>query len=228
MSTAPAVVLVHGLASSFDLNWRRTGLADLLADAGREVLAVDLLGHGSAPAPHEPAAYADLGARVLEALPDDGAAVDAVGFSLGARVLLETGAAHPERFGRLVLGGVGANLLAEQDTEPLSGALEAGDPGAPGILGLFVRLAAGSGSDPLALAALLHRPAVPLTADRLRAVAGPTLVVLGDRDPAAPGEPLVDALPDARLRLLRGVDHFATPTNFGFLDATLGHLDALG
>src|ERR687893_2289028 len=124
------------MASSFDLNWRRTGLADLLADAGREVLAVDLLGHGSAPAPHEPEAYADLTARVVDAVPDG--PVDAVGFSLGAHVLLETARDDPGRFERLVLGGVGDPLLGSQDREPLARALEAGAPGAPGSPGAFL------------------------------------------------------------------------------------------
>jgi pimeloyl-ACP methyl ester carboxylesterase len=221
---APPVVLVHGMASSFDLNWRRTGLADLLADAGREVVPVDLLGHGSAPAPHEPEAYADLAARVVDVLPEG--PVDAVGFSLGAHVLLEAARDDPTRFGRLVLGGVGDTLLGPQDREPLAVALEAGDPGAPGILGLFVRLADGSGTDPLALAALLRRPSAPLTEDDLRRVTCPVLLVLGDRDHAWPADRLLRAFPDARLKALKGVDHFATPTDFGFLDATLDFLDA--
>jgi pimeloyl-ACP methyl ester carboxylesterase len=220
----PPVVLVHGMASSFDLNWRRTGLADLLADAGREVLAVDLLGHGAAPAPRQPEAYADLTARVVEVLPDE--PVDAVGFSLGAHVLLETARNDPGRFGRLVLAGVGDTLLGPQDREPLARALEAGDPGAPGILGLFVRLADGSDTDPLALAALLRRPAVPLTEEDLARVTCPVLLVLGERDHAWPADQLVAAFPDARLKALKGVDHFATPTDFGFLDATLDFLDA--
>jgi pimeloyl-ACP methyl ester carboxylesterase len=218
------VVLVHGMASSFDLNWRRTGLAHLLADAGREVVPVDLLGHGAAPAPHDPAAYADLTARVVEALPDR--PVDAVGFSLGAHVLLEAARDEPGRFGRLVLAGVGDTLLGAQDREPLALALEAGDPGAPGILGLFVRLAEGSGTDPLALAALLRRPTVPLTTDDLARVGCPVLLVLGDKDHAWPADALLGALPDARLAALKGVDHFATPTDFGFLDATLEFLGA--
>jgi pimeloyl-ACP methyl ester carboxylesterase len=221
---APPVVLVHGMASSFDLNWRRTGLADLLADAGREVVPVDLLGHGSAPAPHDPAAYADLTARVVEVLP--GGPVDAVGFSLGAHVLLEAARDEPGRFGRLVLGGVGDTLLGPQDREPLARALEAGDPGAPGILGLFVRLAEGSGTDPLALAALLRRPTAPLTTADLARVTCPVLLVLGDRDHAWPADQLAAALPDARIKALKGVDHFATPTDFGFLDATLEFLGA--
>src|SRR5436305_9566708 len=86
MSTTP-VLLVHGFASSFERNWREPGWVDLLADAGRTTIEVDLLGHGNAPKPHDPAAYADLEARVAEALPADGE-VDAIGFSLGARVLL--------------------------------------------------------------------------------------------------------------------------------------------
>lgn len=220
--TAP-VLLVHGLASSFEHNWRQPGWVDLLADAGRDVLAVDLLGHGSAPASHDSADYADLGARVLDAMPPE--PVDAVGFSLGARVLLTLASAHPGRFGRIVVGGVGANLFTSQDHETLAEALETGDAGAPGVLGLFVRFAEGSGNDPLALAALLRAPTPPLTVPQLAAVTAPVLVVLGDRDFAGPAGPLVDALPDARLKVLRGVDHFATPKDFGFIDATLSFLD---
>jgi len=89
-----------------------------------------------------------------------------------------------------------------------------------------VRLAEGSGTDPLALAALLRRPTVPLTAADLGRVACPVLLVLGDRDHAWPADQLLAAFPDARLKALKGVDHFATPTDFGFLDATLDFLDA--
>ena len=39
-------------------------------------------------------------------------------------------------------------------------------------------------------------------------------------------EPLVDALPDARLVTLRNVDHFATPKDFGCIDAALDFLGA--
>jgi pimeloyl-ACP methyl ester carboxylesterase len=223
---APPVVLVHGLASSFEHNWRQPGWADLLADAGREVVAVDLLGHGTAPAPHDPAAYADLGARVRDALPTSGP-VDAIGFSLGARVLLELAAHDPACFRRLVVGGVGANVLGEQDHEPLARALEAGDAGAAGVLGLFVRFAASSGADPRALAALLRQRRPPLGAETLGRVTLPVLVVLGDRDFAGPAEPLVDLLPDARLRTLRHVDHFAAPRDVGFIDAALTFLDAV-
>ncbi len=51
-------------------------------------------------------------------------------------------------------------------------------------------------------------------------------VVFGDRDFAGPADPLVDALPDAKLVTLPGVDHFATPKDFRFIDAALDFLGA--
>ncbi|MFM9083659.1 MAG: alpha/beta fold hydrolase, partial [Actinomycetota bacterium] len=48
------VVLVHGWAGSFRETWQSTGVDALLADAGREVVGVDLLGHGDADKPHDP------------------------------------------------------------------------------------------------------------------------------------------------------------------------------
>jgi len=223
---APPVLLVHGFASSFEHNWRQNGWADLLADAGRTVLPVDLLGHGSSPHPHEPAAYADMEAGVAAALPAEGT-VQAVGFSLGARLLLGVVADHPDRFDRVVVGGVGANLFERGDPEPVAQALESGDAGAPGLGGLFVRFAEGSGNDPLALAACMRAGRPPLTPERLARITCPVLVVLGDRDFAGPADPLVAALPDARSKTLRGVDHFGTPKDFGFIDASLGFLGAV-
>ena len=87
---------------------------ELLADAGRKVIGVDLLGHGEAPKPHDPADYADLTTRVVDVLPDG--PVDVVGFSLGAITTLRLATRRPERFGRIVLSGVGRNLF-ERDAE---------------------------------------------------------------------------------------------------------------
>lgn len=220
------VLLVHGFASSFEHNWRVPGIVDLLADAGREVLPVDLLGHGSAPTPHDPAAYADMESGVEGVLPPTGT-VDAVGFSMGARILLGIASRRPERFARIVVAGVGANLFREHDPEPVASAIESGDGGAGGLGSLFVQFAKGSGNDPKALAACLRRPDRPMTAEELGRVTCPVLVVLGDQDFVGPADELVDALPDARLKVLRNVDHFGTPKDFGFLDATLTFLDAV-
>src|SRR6478752_5171217 len=85
------------------------GLHGAAPRRGREVIGVDLLGHGTAPKPHDPAAYADLTVRVLEALPEE--PVDAIGFSLGAMTLLRLAARSPERFRKLVLAGIGRNVV---------------------------------------------------------------------------------------------------------------------
>jgi pimeloyl-ACP methyl ester carboxylesterase len=220
------VLLVHGFASSFERNWREPGWIDLLADAGRVVIPLDLPGHGTAPKPHDPEAYADLAGAVTAVLPDG--PVDAIGFSLGATLLLTAAARQPERFGRIVVGGVGANVFRGGDSAELlaqaveTGAAAEGDP--PAAVA-FARFATAPGNDALALAACLRRPAVALTPADLAALDRPVLVVLGDRDFAGPADPLVQALPDARLVSLRGLDHFGTPRDFRFVEAALDFLD---
>jgi pimeloyl-ACP methyl ester carboxylesterase len=221
------VLLVHGFASSFERNWRELGWVDLLGEAGRAVIPVDLLGHGGAEKPHDPGAYADLASHVEAALPADGSAVDAIGFSLGARLLLEVATRGPDRFGRIVVGGVGENLFRSHDAEPLAAAVESGVAPPGGIAHLFVQYAEGSGNDRRALAACLRRPEQPLTAEQLGRITCPVLVVIGDQDFAGPADPLVEALPDARLVVLRNTEHFATPKSFGFIDASLEFLDAV-
>ena len=222
------VVLVHGWGGSFTSTWRRSGFTELLADAGRPAIGVDLLGHGDAPKPHDPAAYTDLTLRIEEALPAE--PVDAVGFSLGALTLLRLAVRRPQSFRRIVLAGIGRNAFERDDTvrarilAGLDGTAEPED----NLARLFTQYAEQPGNDRLALAAVMRRADVaPLSAAELATVTVPVLVVLGDRDFAGPADQLVDALPDARLVSLRNVDHFATPESFGFIDATLEFLDAV-
>jgi pimeloyl-ACP methyl ester carboxylesterase len=218
------VLLVHGFASSAEHNWRQPGWLDLLAEAGRETIAVDLLGHGHAPRPTSPAEYESVEARVAADIAGY-ETLDAVGFSAGAHVLLRLAAAEPRRFRRLALLGIGASVLAGGDAESVIAALE-GEPDPENVHGMvFRRLADGLGNDRAALVAFLRRPSRPLTADDLALISGPVLVVLGDQDPAGPGEPLVAALPAAQLVTLRGVDHFATPSDVRCMQAVLRFLD---
>jgi pimeloyl-ACP methyl ester carboxylesterase len=222
--TDASIVLVHGLGSSFEHGWRAAGWIELLHDAGRRVIPVDILGHGNADRPHDPAAYADLEESVSVALPDE--PVDAIGFSLGGQLLLRLAANDPARFRRLVVIGVGANLFRADRTESLAAAFEQGvEPDDIGAR-VFVSVAAQAGNDPLAIAACLRRPARPFTPEELSEVKCPVLVILGDRDFAGPAEPLIDALPDARLVTLRGVDHFQSSREFACIDAALEFVDA--
>jgi pimeloyl-ACP methyl ester carboxylesterase len=219
-------VLVHGFATSAARTWRDNGWLDLLADAGRQVVAPDLLGHGDAPKPHDPAAYDQLEALVAAAIPDG--PVDAIGFSLGARVLLTLASAEPTRFTRLVVAGVGANLFRDDDPEGIAAAISGGGDPANPVHTYFRSLAQAPDGDPEALSAYLRRPGHhPLTDAELSRIDCPVLVVLGDRDFAGPADPLLERLPDARLVTLRGVDHFGTPKAFSFIDAALEFLDAV-
>ena len=219
------VVFVHGLGSSFEHGWRTAGWIDLVEDAGREVIGVDILGHGNAEAPHDPDAYAHLDDGVERALP--AAPVDAIGFSLGAHLLLRVAARVPERFGRLVLIGVGDNVFRDDDASVLANAFEHGNDPDDLTARLFVQLARSAGNDPLAMAACVRRPHEPFTKEMAAAVACPTLVIIGDRDFAGPPEPLVDALPDAQLRVLPGIDHFRATSEFACIDAALEFIEAV-
>jgi pimeloyl-ACP methyl ester carboxylesterase len=226
MPDHPPVALVHGFASSFAHGWEHNGWTDLLADAGRKVLRVDLPGHGESPPTNDPAAFADVQGTLAEVIAPH-APVDAIGFSTGARLLLGLAAQDPGRMRKLVVIGVGDNLFRAEDREPLARALEAGDDVAAEDIGvqLFVRLARTAGNDPQALAAFLRRPDRPLTEDDLAGVACPVLVVIGDRDFSGPADRLVGALPDAELVTLRNVDHFAAPRDFDCINRSLGFID---
>ncbi len=221
---------MHGFASSAEHNWRQPGWLDLLTDAGRETIAVDLLGHGQAPRPTSPADYAVVEERVAGAIAEC-EPVDAIGFSAGAHVLLYLAADNPARFRRLALLGVGPSVFDRGPDGPLAAeaiiaALE-GDADLTNRHGLVLRrLADGQGLDRAALVAFLRRPQPPLALADLARVACPVLVVLGDKDPAGPGDRLVAAFPDARLVTLRGVDHFGTPADVRCMEAVLDFVDA--
>jgi pimeloyl-ACP methyl ester carboxylesterase len=210
----PPVLLVHGFASSAEHNWRQPGWLDLLADCGRETIAVDLPGHGpvspARPRSADPADYREVEAHVAAAA-EGRQPIDAIGFSAGAHVLLRLAADRPNRFRRLALLGIGRSVLTPADPGPIIAALT-GDPDPENVPGMvFRRLADGLGNDRAALIAFLQRPQRPLTETDLARITTRVLVVLGDKDPAGPGDGLVAALPDARLVTLRGVDHFGTP-----------------
>jgi pimeloyl-ACP methyl ester carboxylesterase len=222
----PPVLLVHGFASSAEHNWRRPGWLDLLADCGRETIAVDLPGHGTAPKPADPAGYQKVEAHVAAAV-QGREPLDAIGFSAGAHVLLRLAADQPGTFRRLALLGIGRGVLEPADPEPIVAALTS-EPDPENMTGMvFRRLADGLGNDRAALIAFLRRPQRPLTPADLARITTQVLVVLGDQDPAGTltsGDGLVAALPDARLVTLRGVDHFGTPADVRCMQAVLGFL----
>ena len=224
------VVLVHGWAGSFRETWQSTGMDALLEDGGRDVIGIDLLGHGDADKPHDPAAYAALDEWLLQRLESHPSVVDAVGFSLGALTLLGALVRNPARFGRVVLSGIGDRVFEERAADESSrivAALEGtGDPADTGSQ-VFAGYANSPGKDKAALTAVMKRPASPpVDPAALAAVHNEVLVVIGDKDFAAPAEKLAAAFPNGRLVVLRNTDHFATPESFAFIDAVLDFLGA--
>jgi pimeloyl-ACP methyl ester carboxylesterase len=110
--------------------------------------------------------------------------------------------------------------------EALAAALDADDEPPPGTFALIIRrLTQSAGNDRHAVAAFVRaRHGRVMLADVAR-ITAPTLLVLGDQDFAGPADALRAALPRAELVTLRGVDHFATPSNYGCIDAVLRFID---
>jgi pimeloyl-ACP methyl ester carboxylesterase len=102
------VVLIHGLHSSAEINWKLTGvIRDLAAD--HQVIAIDLPGHGRSEKPVKEEAY---GLQVVEdviLLLDhlNVKKAHVVGYSIGGLVALKLTSMHPDRVRSLLLGGMG-------------------------------------------------------------------------------------------------------------------------
>jgi pimeloyl-ACP methyl ester carboxylesterase len=80
------LLLVHGLGSSRQA-W---SLVVLALAQHREVIAIDLPGHGASPAEHDSGTFAGLARSLADWLAQEGlTGIDMVGVSMGARLVLE-------------------------------------------------------------------------------------------------------------------------------------------
>ena len=223
------VVLVHGWGGSFRDTWQKPGINALLEDIGRIPIGLDLLGHGEQDKPHDPDAYTELPSWLLAHLPDN-PVVDAVGFSLGALTILRALVAAPQRFGKVVLAGIGDGVFTKSSPDAhkrIVDALEGRAPEDDTFARMFAHYGNTPGNDLLALTAIMKRPASePVTEEQLSAITNEILIVIGDADFAGPATRLAAAFPNAKLTVLRNTDHFATPESFSFIDAILEFLVA--
>jgi pimeloyl-ACP methyl ester carboxylesterase len=223
------VVLVHGWGGSFRETWQKPGINALLEDIGRIPVGLDLLGHGEQEKPHDPEAYTELPSWLLAHLPNN-PVVDAVGFSLGALTILRALVATPQRFGKVVLAGIGDGVFTKSSPDAhkrIVDALEGRAPEDDTFARMFAHYGNTPGNDLLALTAIMKRPASePVTEEQLSAITNEILIVIGDADFTGPATRLAAAFPNAKLTILRNTDHFATPESFSFIDAILEFLAA--
>lgn len=224
MSDTAPVLLVHGLASNFEHNWRVPGWVDLLEAEGRQVIGVDLPGHGAHPADPATVDAVEHVAAAISAYDR----VDAVGFSAGSSILLRVAAKDPDRFGKLVTIGVGNSIVEPADPNAGPSVATRFLDGSNDVLSqLFLRMLKTAGNDLEQVRSFVEHGGLSRreTLDLSR-ITCPSLVVIGDKDFAAPADKLAAALPNSALVNLRGVDHFSAVNDFACIDAVLRFLAA--
>ncbi len=210
----PPILLIHGFASTANINWVEPGWVDTLSKAGRRVIALDNRGHGASGKPHDPAAYtlenmAGDARRLLDHLGI--ASADAMGYSMGARIAARLAIDHPERVTSLIIGGLAGGLFAGQtNQDEIASALEA--PSIKDVRGdvgfAFRDFAERTGSDLKALAACMRGEVMSIDAGELAALPMPMLVAVGTRDSVAgPIDPVAEKLPRAELLSIPNRDH---------------------
>ena len=222
------IVLVHGFASHYRLNWVGTRWQETLTGAGFRIIGLDCRGHGSSDKPHDPAAYAiqTMAADVRGLLDHlELQTADFLGFSMGARIGLQAVLDFPESWHRVVLAGLGTHGAIDQAAS-IARAFRGGTPDTE-VAESFFKFASGHrGNDLEALAACIEGPAPPPDPARLGAIKTPILVVIGDRDELVSGaDELVEQIPNSRLVTVPGRDHLGTVPARDFKEAALAFLD---
>jgi len=152
-STDRPVILINGMASNFEAQWRRGGWVARLEAAGRTVIGVDLPGHGAS----KDAVGRDAADLVLEEAAKHGS-VDAIGFSAGAWALLLAASEQPTLFVRIAVLGAADMVLTgglhhEDMQKPLiDGLLSAEEPAGNPMVTMIRRMIADAGNDREAVA----------------------------------------------------------------------------
>jgi pimeloyl-ACP methyl ester carboxylesterase len=227
------VVLVHGFASTKDVNWVSTGWVSTLTRAGRRVIALDNRGHGQSGKPYDPAAYhSAIMAEDVRALLDHLhiARADVMGYSMGARITAFLALKHPGRVRSAILGGLGIKLVEGVGLpEEIALALEAPTLADVGdTMGrMFRAFADQTKSDRRALAACIRGSRQVLSEQEVAQIKAPTLIAVGTADPIA-GSPheLAALIPGARALDIPGRDHMLAVGDKVYKTGVLAFLDA--
>jgi pimeloyl-ACP methyl ester carboxylesterase len=226
------IVLVHGFASSKEVNWAAPGWIATLNGAGRRVIALDNRGHGASTKLYQPAEYhtAKMASDVLALLNYLGLPrADIMGYSMGARITAFLALEHPGRVGSMVLGGLGMHLIEGVGLpESIAVALETpaladvSDPQGR----MFRAFADQTRSDRRALAACIRGSRQVLTREQAASIAAPALIAVGTKDPIAGSpEALAAIMPHARALPIPDRDHMLAVGDKVFKAAVLEFLE---
>lgn len=208
------VLLVHGFASSIEVNWNFPGWFKTYGDAGYRVIAIENRGHGASDKPAAPEAYhteamAGDALALLDHLGIERAFLQ--GYSMGARISAFVALQAPERLLGLALGGLGIHLVDGVGLPlGIAEALERPDPEniTDPTQMMFRTFAERNRQDLTALAACIRGSRQALSPGEVARILTPTLVCVGTNDPIAGApEPLVAMMPDAEAFAIEGRDH---------------------
>ncbi|OYW57281.1 MAG: alpha/beta hydrolase [Hyphomicrobium sp. 32-62-53] len=226
------VLLIHGFASSIEMNWIAPGWVRDLTAQGYRVVAIDNRGHGQSEKLYAPECYsreimAEDASRLLDNVGISQAHV--IGYSMGARIAATLALAHPERIGCLVLGGLGHNMVrAMAGTGPIAQALLA--PSIDDVVNptarTFRAFAEQTKSDLKALAVCVRQIRDPVPREEIARISAPTLVAVGTNDViAGPAEILSALIPGSEAFEIVGRDHMKAVGDRSFKTAVLDFLE---
>lgn len=213
-SAGEPIVLIHGFASTKEVNWAGPGWVSFLGNAGRRVIALDNRGHGRSAKLYDPADYdTSLMAEDVCALLDHLGIkrADVMGYSMGARISAFLALQHPECVRSAILGGLGIRLVDGVGLPPsIADALEA--PSLADVVDptgrTFRTFAEQTKSDLRALAACIRGSRQTLTREEVASIRVPVLIAVGTKDDVAgSAERLAALIPGARALDIPDRDH---------------------
>ena len=185
------ILLVHGFASTKNVNWVYPAWVSELKKNGRRVIAFDNRGHGDSAKLYDPALYevATMAGDIAALMDHLGIErADVMGYSLGSRMTAVLARSQPQRLRSAILGGIGIGMIEGGGPgENVAAALEApsledvSDP----VGRTFRAFADQTRSDRRALAACLRGSRRLMTRDEAAGIAVPVLIAVGTSDEIA-------------------------------------------
>lgn len=211
---AEPIVLVHGFASTKEVNWVNPGWVRTLTGAGRRAIALDNRGHGQSSKFYDPADYhtAKMAEDVRALLDHLGIErADVMGYSMGARITAFLAMNHPARVRSAIFAGLGIKLVHGVGLpETVAEGMEAAsiDTVADRQSRMFRSFAQQTKSDLKALAACIRGTRQTLTPEQVAAIGAPVLVAVGTEDDVAGNaRELAALIPGARALDIPNRDH---------------------